>query len=329
LDRLTGSKRTTKLGTPRSQPFAFDEERPGVLWCADHRGGGIVEISRMVVCKYGTIASDQICCRVVRNKYSKIVKFQQVATASSVIDCPLCRERSIECDCSLQSRAEAWSNPPLQPAWAATNQSLSRLRDVVHHGKIYMRLCTDEKRSIEWQCEFHQTYGIGNRKGNFLRAIYVQTIVGTNCERPLLAAKAPHKMRNDRFVRPRRLAPQRKSRAKVARNVSGKSIGQTSNYSITATDSGMACSVCRRVFATKSNLRRHMRGVHHIDNRGRDGMVLETRCAICGQTFSQRSNLKRHMEGVHSTSKPYRCDYCFASYLNQEQLTRHTQSCHR
>jgi uncharacterized Zn-finger protein len=76
---------------------------------------------------------------------------------------------------------------------------------------------------------------------------------------------------------------------------------------------------CRRVFATKFNLRRHVNSAH-LDIR-------DFCCRHCDNTFSSKQNLIEH-EFIHTDLKPYLCPVplCGLSFRQASQFSVHKRS---
>lgn len=101
------------------------------------------------------------------------------------------------------------------------------------------------------------------------------------------------------------------------------------------------CDNCKKVFATKSVLERHILTHSHerqfpclicgkrFKQAGhvKSHMLVHTgerkfECSICQRRFSLSNSLKKHMY-VHNGEKPYQCDVCGARFLEKRNLNGH------
>ena len=78
----------------------------------------------------------------------------------------------------------------------------------------------------------------------------------------------------------------------------------------------LRCTVCRRGFNSRSNLRSHMR-VHTLEK--------PFECKYCKKSFSQSSTLRNHTR-LHTGEKPYSCNVCDMAYSQLAGLRAHQKS---
>ncbi|XP_078031907.1 uncharacterized protein LOC144467335 [Epinephelus lanceolatus] len=87
----------------------------------------------------------------------------------------------------------------------------------------------------------------------------------------------------------------------------------TSDSSCSAEEKLFSCSVCKKRFSVRWNLKRHM--MTHTGEK-------PFSCLMCGKRFHRKDNLSDHM-AIHTEEKTSLSD-CGKSYIQKVQLTRHT-----
>lgn len=78
----------------------------------------------------------------------------------------------------------------------------------------------------------------------------------------------------------------------------------------------LKCTLCRRGFNSRSNLRSHMR-IHTLEK--------PFQCKYCKKSFSQSSTLRNHTR-LHTGEKPYKCIVCHFAYSQLAGLRAHQKS---
>ncbi|XP_032232606.1 PR domain zinc finger protein 12 [Nematostella vectensis] len=78
----------------------------------------------------------------------------------------------------------------------------------------------------------------------------------------------------------------------------------------------LKCTLCRRGFNSRSNLRSHMR-IHTMEK--------PFQCKFCKKSFSQSSTLRNHTR-LHTGEKPYKCTVCHFAYSQLAGLRAHQKS---
>ena len=67
------------------------------------------------------------------------------------------------------------------------------------------------------------------------------------------------------------------------------------------------CTICTKVYATKSNLKRHLKT--HTAVKVHSNTIFK--CDKCDQTFTRKDNFERHLKSHNDVAKLiYNCTYC-------------------
>ena len=85
-------------------------------------------------------------------------------------------------------------------------------------------------------------------------------------------------------------------------------------------DEEFNCQTCEKKFASKKNLRRHVRHIHENQTTHE--------CGICEKKFTLKSNLRRHVRHVHETKAIHECDICNQKFTSKKILRRHVRQVH-
>ena len=80
------------------------------------------------------------------------------------------------------------------------------------------------------------------------------------------------------------------------------------------TAGGYPCEMCQRVFKSSSHLTYHVRSVHTKER--------PYKCRICDKSFHQSVKLKRHSL-LHTGERPFTCDLCSKSFKTNYHLKEH------
>ncbi|XP_029920177.1 zinc finger protein 260-like [Myripristis murdjan] len=76
-----------------------------------------------------------------------------------------------------------------------------------------------------------------------------------------------------------------------------------------------SCSVCRRTFAKKQYLVKHM--IVHTGEK-------PFSCSVCGKTFAKKQYMTTHVR-VHTGEKPFSCSVCGKSFVHKKDLQIHVR----
>ena len=66
-----------------------------------------------------------------------------------------------------------------------------------------------------------------------------------------------------------------------------------------------------------------------MDWNGQDISKFINKCTVCGKIFSSKSHLKRHVESVHEKLKRFQCDFCEKKYYQKSHLQEHVLAAHK
>ncbi|CAK8676218.1 unnamed protein product [Clavelina lepadiformis] len=91
-------------------------------------------------------------------------------------------------------------------------------------------------------------------------------------------------------------------------------------HMLSSHDKPHKCEECGKGFGRRSDLNRHMRGVHMRER--------PHCCNKCGWTFAEAGNLKHHMLAVHSKEKNFRCSVCSKCFSISSYLKTHMVRVH-
>ncbi|KAJ0051096.1 hypothetical protein NL108_013831 [Boleophthalmus pectinirostris] len=82
-------------------------------------------------------------------------------------------------------------------------------------------------------------------------------------------------------------------------------------------DKPFSCSVCKKTFPQKRNLKSHMRV--HTGER-------PYHCIPCGLSFKFQQNFNQHDLTVHRKDKPFRCRVCKKDFVDKSEMIVHRSS---
>lgn len=82
-------------------------------------------------------------------------------------------------------------------------------------------------------------------------------------------------------------------------------------------ESSLICNICDKIFATRSNLLRHIRLHDSIDNQ------FTCEKFRCMETFNDEINLELHVKNDHDDDNYFECDYCSATWYSKIMMEKH------
>ncbi|KAJ7369966.1 hypothetical protein OS493_035137 [Desmophyllum pertusum] len=90
------------------------------------------------------------------------------------------------------------------------------------------------------------------------------------------------------------------------------------------------CEQCSWKFTQKTHLNRHIRSVHEKVPRERQSDISNTpvECEVCNKVYVNGRVLLVHIQSVHEGLRPYKCEYCDATYTQRGHLWRHKHASH-
>ena len=87
-----------------------------------------------------------------------------------------------------------------------------------------------------------------------------------------------------------------------------------------AMDEELKCQTCEKKFASKKNLRQHVRHVHEKKKMHE--------CDICNKKFALKTNLRQHVQHVHENQTLHECGICEKKFASKKNLHRHVRRIH-
>ena len=80
------------------------------------------------------------------------------------------------------------------------------------------------------------------------------------------------------------------------------------------------CQQCSWRFTQKTHLTRHIKSVHEKIPRSKQskgGSNAPVTCDMCNKVYVNSRVLSVHIQSVHDGLRPYKCDYCDATYTQR------------
>ena len=100
-----------------------------------------------------------------------------------------------------------------------------------------------------------------------------------------------------------------------------------------STDVSHNCGICRKTFASRGHLKRHIGSVHEGKVK-KKVLVTEAKkkdrfsCDLCNLSFEVKGSLTRHKKIVHEGKKAFKCHICDGDFDRKLKLERHFNLVH-
>ena len=77
------------------------------------------------------------------------------------------------------------------------------------------------------------------------------------------------------------------------------------------------CAICAKKFKCIQKLNLHNKLIHHTSH------IDKHKCPECSKEFNLKSNMKKHVDGVHRKNWRFKCDHCEKGFFSTKLLTQH------
>ena len=84
-------------------------------------------------------------------------------------------------------------------------------------------------------------------------------------------------------------------------------------------DGEFKCQTCEKKFASKRNLRRHVRRIHENQTMHE--------CGICEKKYTLQENLRRHIRHIHTKEAMHNCGICHKKFARKIHKQMHLRRC--
>lgn len=82
------------------------------------------------------------------------------------------------------------------------------------------------------------------------------------------------------------------------------------------------CEICSRVFTSLARIKQHMIAGHVKKKKPVKRPLSPTLCTLCGKYIR---DMKPHLKVFHSTERPFKCDYCDATFKQKVHRDTHVR----
>lgn len=123
----------------------------------------------------------------------------------------------------------------------------------------------------------------------------------------------PNRKEDVRHVQP----PQTTENCQLNNSIQHQAMELTKKMAVTSTTPvKFPCDICNKDFASKANLRVHLR--RHSGHK-------PYKCEWCSKSFNQKSTLRTHIR-IHTGERPYQCKFCEKSFADYSTYTKHNRT---
>lgn len=83
-----------------------------------------------------------------------------------------------------------------------------------------------------------------------------------------------------------------------------------------------SCEICSRIFTSLARIKQHMIAGHIKKKKQTKRPLSPTLCTLCGKHIR---DMKTHLKIFHSTERPFKCDYCEATFKQKVHRDTHVR----
>lgn len=101
-----------------------------------------------------------------------------------------------------------------------------------------------------------------------------------------------------------------------------KSTKKTSKAQKESKKNTYTCEICSRIFTSLARIKQHMIAGHIRKKKQAKRPLSPTLCTLCGKHIR---DMKTHLKIFHSTERPFKCDYCEATFKQKVHRDTHVR----